>query len=131
MIGLSSTGLALARLAVAHTSGQMLSAVAAVGLALEIYETATTELLARVTTGPQRQDAYAAFGGWLVAAGAVAGLLAAALLPLGVRWLLTTDAATCLAAAFVAWWFLRRRPKIPSRPDRGRRDGGHRRYWSG
>jgi hypothetical protein len=106
--GLGATGMALAWLAIAHTPRQVLTAVAAVGLAFEIYEPATSELLARVTTGTQRQDAYAVLGAWLVAAGAIAGILAAALLPLGVRWLLVTDATSCIAAAAVAERFLPR-----------------------
>jgi hypothetical protein len=40
----------------------VLTAIAATGLAFEIYEPATSELLARVTTGAQRQDAYAVLG---------------------------------------------------------------------
>ncbi|SEN67621.1 hypothetical protein SAMN05660976_08052 [Nonomuraea pusilla] len=44
----------------------------------------------------------------LSAAGAAAGLLAAVLLPLGVRWLVAADALTCLVAAAVAVTFLPR-----------------------
>jgi hypothetical protein len=100
--GLAATGLALLALAVARTPWQILTAIAVTGLAFEIYEPATSELLARVTEGEWRRDAYALFGTALAAAGAISGLLAAVLLPYGVRWLLVADAATCLAAAMVA-----------------------------
>jgi hypothetical protein len=104
--GLGATGLALVALAVARTPAQLLTAITLTGLAFEIYEPATTELLARVTEGQRRQDAYALLGTSLVAAGAISGLLAAVLLPLGVRWLLAADATTCFAAALVASAFL-------------------------
>lgn len=102
VLGLTATGLALLALAVARTPWQVLTAIAVTGLAFEIYEPATSELLARVTEGEWRQDAYALLGTSLAAAGAISGLLAAVLLPYGVRWLLVADAATCLAAAMVA-----------------------------
>ncbi|WP_460346658.1 MFS transporter [Actinoallomurus acanthiterrae] len=98
-LGLSATGAALLVLAAARTPAQTLAATALVGLAFEIYEPASQELLARVTSGGQRQGAYALLGTSLAAAGAVGGLLAAILLPLGVRWLIVADALTCLAAA--------------------------------
>ncbi|WP_433334857.1 MFS transporter [Spirillospora sp. CA-294931] len=109
-LGLGATGCALAALAAARSPAQLLIAVALVGLAFEIYEPASQELFARVTTGVQRQDAYALLGTSLVAAGAAAGVLAAVLLPLGARWLMAVDAATCLAAAAVALAFLDREP---------------------
>ncbi len=100
--GLFATGAALLALALARTPAQTLACVVATGLAFEIYEPATNELLARVISGPERRHAYAVLGTSLTAAGAVSGLLAAALLPLGVRWLLAADAATCVAAGVVA-----------------------------
>ncbi|GAA4622101.1 hypothetical protein GCM10023196_012920 [Actinoallomurus vinaceus] len=98
-LGLSATGAALLVLAAARTPAQTLAATALVGLAFEIHEPASQELLARVTADGQRHNAYALLGTSLAAAGAVGGLLAAVLLPLGVRWLMVADAATCLAAA--------------------------------
>ena len=76
--GLTATGLALLTLAVARTPWQILAAIAATGLAFELYEPATSELLARATEGERRRDAYALLGASLTAAGAVSGLLAAA-----------------------------------------------------
>lgn len=100
--GLTATGLALLGLAAARTPVQVLAATAATGLAFEIYEPATSELLARITADEGRRDAYALLGTSLAAAGAVSGLLAAVLLPFGVHRLLLADAGTCLAAAAVA-----------------------------
>ena len=114
--GLGATGLTLLALAAARTPAQTLVAAGAAGLAFEIYEPATSELLARVTEGPRRRDAYALLGAALTVAGAVSGLLAAALLPLGVRWLLVADAVTCLAAATLALARLpARTPPSPAR----------------
>jgi MFS family permease len=114
--GLTATGLALLALAVARTPWQVLTAIAVTGLAFEIYEPATSELLARVTEGERRQDAYALLGTSLAAAGAISGLLAAVLLPFGVRWLLVADAVTCLAAAAVALtWLPRQYRAAPAR----------------
>lgn len=121
VLGLAATGSALVALAAARSPAQLLAAVALVGLAFEIYEPATQELLARVTSGRARDDAYSLLGTSLVAAGAVGGLLAAVLLPFGVRWLLVADAVTCLTAAVAARVFLdheapRRRPRERWRP---------------
>ncbi|MFL6057059.1 MAG: MFS transporter [Actinoallomurus sp.] len=82
-LGLAATGAALLVLAAARTPTQVVVAAGLVGLAFEIYEPATQELLARATSGGQRRTAYALLGSAVVAAGAVGGLLAAVLLPLG------------------------------------------------
>ncbi|QXJ22500.1 MFS transporter [Actinomadura graeca] len=107
VLGLASTGTALLLLAAAHGSARFLVAVALVGLAFELYEPATQEALARLTAPggdgrPGRAAVYNLLGTSLVASGAVAGLLAAVLLPIGVRWLVVVDAATCLSAAVLA-----------------------------
>ncbi|TDD50654.1 MFS transporter [Nonomuraea terrae] len=106
--GLAATGVALIVLALAHGPAQVLIAIALVGLAFELYEPAAQELLARASSGEQRHTTYAVMGVALSAAGAAGGLLAAVLLPLGVRWLVAADALTCLAAAAVAMAFLPR-----------------------
>lgn len=121
--GLTATGGALLVLAVARGPTQVLVAVALVGSAFEIYEPASQELLARLTGGEQRQDAYALLGVSLVTAGAVGGVLAAVLLPLGVRWLMVVDGATCVAAALVALMFLGREPARTPTPGQRERSG--------
>ncbi|GAA3508695.1 MFS family permease [Streptosporangium album] len=106
--GLAATGLALIALTLAQGPAQVLAAIALVGLAFELYEPASQELLARASSGEQRHATYAVMGVVLSAGGAAAGLLAAVLLPLGVRWLVAVDALTCLMAAAVAVVFLPR-----------------------
>ncbi|WP_396454842.1 MFS transporter, partial [Actinomadura sp.] len=110
VLGLASTGAALLLLAAARGDGQFLAAVALVGLAFEIYEPATQESLARV--GGRRSDLYGLLGTLAVAVGAIGGLLAAVLLPLGPRWLAVVDGLTCLLAAGVAVLFLARDPPV-------------------
>ncbi|WP_218001802.1 MFS transporter [Microtetraspora malaysiensis] len=107
-VGLAATGLSLIALALAQTPAQVLITIALVGFAFEIYEPATQELLARASSGERRHATYALLGVAVTAAGAAAGLLAAVLLPLGVRWLVIADALTCLAASAVAGVFLPR-----------------------
>ncbi|MFB4302660.1 MFS transporter [Actinomadura sp. NTSP31] len=109
-LGLAGAGAALLVLAAAHGPPQTLGAVALVGLAFEIYEPATQEALARAAPAGRQSDVYGVLGTSLVAAGAVGGLLAAVLLPLGARWLAVVDAATCLAAAALALAFLPHEP---------------------
>ncbi|MGW1678786.1 MFS transporter [Saccharopolyspora sp. NPDC002376] len=104
--GLAATGVSLLVLAAAQNPVQVVLAAALVGLAFEIYEPASQDLLARLTEGEQRQDAYALLGTFLVASGAVGGLLAALVLPLGVRWLMVVDGVTCVVAALVTLAFL-------------------------
>ncbi|MEV6159582.1 MFS transporter [Nonomuraea sp. NPDC052129] len=112
--GLAATGLALFTLVLAQGPAQVLIAIALVGLAFEVYEPPSQELLARASEGEQRHATFAVLGVALSAAGAAAGLLAAVLLPLGVRWLVAADALTCLVAAAVAVSFL---PRDDARSD--------------
>ncbi|WP_103964058.1 MFS transporter [Nonomuraea solani] len=106
--GLGATGVCLLALSAARTPEQILVTVALVGLAFEIYEPASQELVAQVAEGEQRGRLYAMLGAALVAAGAIAGVMASVLLPIGVRWLMVVDAATCLTASVVALAFLPR-----------------------
>ncbi|MFI7640423.1 MFS transporter [Nonomuraea sp. NPDC049400] len=119
--GLAATGLALIALALAQGPAQVLVAIALVGLAFELYEPACQELVARASSGEQRHTSYAVMGVALSAAGAAAGLVAAVLLPLGVRWLIAADALTCLLAAVVALAFLPRNDI----PQAGQRSESH------
>ncbi|MUN35453.1 MFS transporter [Actinomadura sp. NEAU-AAG5] len=102
VLGLTATGATMLLLAGARDPGWVLAAVALVGLAFEIYEPATQESLARLTDRHAQTDVYGFLGTSLVASGAVGGLLAALLLPLGARWLIVADGLTCLLAAGVA-----------------------------
>ncbi|WP_165495053.1 MFS transporter [Actinomadura roseirufa] len=124
VLGLTATGVALLALAAARGTAQITTATALAGLAFELYEPATQEALARHTDAARRDAVYGLLGTSLVAAGAAAGLLAAVLLPLGVRWLIVVDGATCLAAAGVAAAFTGRQPlRRRVRDDRWRPPG--------
>ncbi|RJL33179.1 MFS transporter [Bailinhaonella thermotolerans] len=116
-LGLASTGLALTALSLSWEPVPVLISVALLGLSFEIYEPATSELIAETAEGEVRQEVFGLLGASLVAAGAVAGVIAAVLLPVGVRWLVVVDAVTCFAAAAVAVLFL------PAGGPRARRSG--------
>jgi Major Facilitator Superfamily len=128
VIGLLGTGLAMAALAAADSPALVLVATGLVGLAFEIYEPASQELLARLTSGPLRRQVYGYLGTSLAAAGAIGGLVAAVLLPSGVRWLLVADAATCLAAAVLAVTFLGRDRPLDRDSRRGAGPSGRGRW---
>ncbi|MFD0684356.1 MFS transporter [Actinomadura fibrosa] len=119
VLGLAATGTSLLLLSAAEGSVPLLCAVVLVGLAFEIYEPATQEALAATTPSAAHGRVYNLLGTSLVAAGALAGLLAAVLLPLGVRGLIVADALTCFLAAAVAITLLdgtrARRPVPPGR----------------
>ncbi|MBW8485319.1 MFS transporter [Actinomadura parmotrematis] len=118
--GLAATGAAMLLLAAARGPAAIVGAAALVGLAFEIYEPATQEMLARTPDPAVRDRAYELLSALVVAAGAVAGLLAAVLLPLGVRWLMVMDAASCLVSAALAAALLPRTPPPEAEPARRR-----------
>lgn len=97
------TGCAVAQLGLAVAPDLAAAAVAAVllGLCFEVYEPPSQALLAEVTAPHARVTAYSALGAAIAAAGVVAGLLAAALAGVGLRWLFVADAATCLSCAVI------------------------------
>ena len=81
------------------------AAVVALGLAFEIYEPASQAMVADATDDAQRPVAFGLLAAAMAVAGMAAGLLAALLVGVGLRWLFVVDAATCLAcAALVGRW---------------------------
>jgi hypothetical protein len=111
--GLAATGISLLLLAGAKTAPATLTATTLTGLTFELYEPATAELLAKTTTPESRQTAYTFLGASLALSAAISGLLATALLPIGVHALIATDALTCLTAAALSAALLRTwRPTI-------------------
>ncbi|MGW1761148.1 MFS transporter [Streptomyces mirabilis] len=116
-LGLAATGTALILLLLAEGPVAKVGAAALVGSAFEIHEPITYEAFARACSGVERRRAYSLLGTVVLAAGAFAGLMATVLLPLGIRWLIIADAATCLAAAVVSWSRLPREQQAP-RPER-------------
>ena len=101
LVGL--TGTAAAQLCIAG-SGSMLQvtlSVVGLGLVFEIYEPPSQALIVDVTPADQRPVAYGLLGAAMAAAGMGAGLLAAVLSSVDLRYLFVADAATCLACACV------------------------------
>ncbi|KQX69440.1 MFS transporter [Angustibacter sp. Root456] len=99
--GLVGTAAAQLGIAAATTMPQAAVGVVGLGLAFEVYEPPSQALIADRTPREQHAAAYGLLGGTLAAAGMAAGLLAAVLAPLGLRWLFVADATSCLACAVV------------------------------
>lgn len=83
-------------LAVAHSIGSAFAAACLLGLAFEIYEPPSQALVAELVPPEERSRAYGRFGAALAVAAVGAGLLAALLAGLDLRWLFVADAVTCL-----------------------------------
>jgi len=100
-IALGLLGCALTQLALAAAPGLAAAAVAAValGLAFELYEPPSQALVADLTPPWLRPMAFGLLGAALAVAGMAAGLIAAAVGAVDLRWLFVVDAATCLACA--------------------------------
>jgi MFS family permease len=121
-IVLGLTGCAVGQLCLAGAPGLVAALAAAVflGLCFEVYEPPSQALLADLTPPRQRAAAYSALGAAMAASGVMAGLLAALLLGIGMRWLFVADAVTSLACAVVVRFALPGRAGIPvSRPGSG------------
>lgn len=101
VIGLTGTAIAQLSVAASQTLTQAAVAVVALGLAFEVYEPPSQSLIADVTPADQRPVAYGLVAAAMAAAGMGAGLLAALLATVDLRWLFVADAATCLACAGV------------------------------
>ncbi len=103
--GLLATAAAQLALASAPSVGFAAAAVVALGLAFEIYEPASQAMVADATDDAQRPVAYGLLAAAMSVAGMAAGLLAALLVGVGLRWLFVADAATCVGcAAIVGRW---------------------------
>lgn len=102
-IGLGLIGCAAAQLLIAASTTLVGAVVGVVllGLAFELYEPPSQALVADLTDAASRPVAFGLLSAALAGAGAVAGLLAAWLAGVGLRWLLVADAASCLVC-FVA-----------------------------
>jgi MFS family permease len=97
--GLLATAAAQLALSAAPSLGYAAVAVVALGLAFEIYEPASQAMVADATDDAQRPVAYGLLAAAMSVAGMAAGLLAALLAGVGLRWLFVVDAATCLGCA--------------------------------
>ena len=101
LVGLIGTAAAQLAIAGAQTLGQAAVAVGALGLAFEVYEPACQSMIADATPADLHPRAFGLLAAALAAAGVGAGLLAAAIGGLDLRWLFVIDAATGLACALV------------------------------
>ena len=102
-ICLGLVGCAAAQVIVA-ASTTLIGAVVGVvllGLAFELYEPPSQALVADLTDEDSRPVAFGLLSAALAGAGAAAGLLAAWVAGVGLRWLLVADAVSCLLCAVV------------------------------
>ena len=99
LVGL--VGCAAAQLVIAAAPGATWALVGAVllGLAYEVIEPPSQALVSDLVPEEARAFAHSALNASLALAGVLAGLVAAAVSGLGLRWLFVVDAATCLACA--------------------------------
>ena len=95
-------------------------AVVLLGLAFEVYEPPSQSLVADATSPEDRPVAFGLLVAALAAAGMGAGLLAALLAGIDLRWLFVADAVTCLACAAIVWWRLPARTVAPAGSGRPR-----------
>ncbi|KRF42615.1 hypothetical protein ASH01_17525 [Terrabacter sp. Soil811] len=116
LLGLVACAAAQLVIAGAPTLAWALVGAVLLGLAYEIVEPPTQALVSDLVPEQSRAFAYSALNASLAVAGILAGLVAAAVSGLGLRWLFVVDAATCLAcAALVA-----HRIPSPATPATGR-----------
>ncbi|GAA2740099.1 hypothetical protein GCM10009868_00900 [Terrabacter aerolatus] len=115
---LGLVGCAVAQLAIAATPtvGGALVGATLLGLAYEIVEPPTQALVTELVGEEELAFAYSALNASLAVAGVAAGLVAAAVAGLGLRWLFVVDAATCMACAVLV--------AACVRPARAARPGG-------
>ncbi|MBM7784758.1 MFS transporter [Tenggerimyces flavus] len=99
VLGLTGCAVAQAWIALSSSLWSAVLATALLGLVFEIYEPPSQAMIADVTEPDRRPAAYGLYSAALAAAGVLAGLLAAAISHVDLRWLFVADAFTCLACA--------------------------------
>ncbi|MEV5964089.1 MFS transporter [Kribbella sp. NPDC051952] len=99
VIGLTGCAVAQSWIAASQVLWSAVLATVLLGLVFEIYEPPSQAMIADVTEPGQRPAAYGLYSAALAAAGVLAGLLAAAISHVDLRWLFVADALTCLACA--------------------------------
>ena len=99
--GLTLTAVAQLGVAGAPNLWSAAAAVVVLGLAFEIYEPPSQALVADVVPAGSQAAAYGLLSASLAVAGVAAGLLAAAVGAVDVRYLFLIDAATCVAGALL------------------------------
>lgn len=111
VLGLVGCAAAQLGIAAAPSVPAVVVAVVVLGLSFEVYEPPSQAVIADVVAPNQRTAAYGLLGAALAGAGMLAGLLAAVLTTLDLRWLFVTDAATCLLCALVVRLVLPTQPR--------------------
>lgn len=101
LLGLVGCAVALLAFAASPTLLTAAASVTLLGLVFELYEPPSQAIIADLCPPGQRPRAYSLLGTALAVAGVAAGVLAAALAAVDLRWLLVADAVSCLAAAVV------------------------------
>lgn len=101
LLGLVGCAVALLAFAGSPTLLAAAASITLLGLCFELYEPPSQAIVADLCPPEQRPRAFSLLGTALAVAGVAAGLLAAALAAVDLRWLLVADAASCLAAAGV------------------------------
>jgi len=99
VLGLAGCAVAQTWIALSHALWSAVLATVLLGLAFEIYEPPSQAMIADVTGPSDRPAAYGLYSAALAAAGVLAGLLAAAISHVDLRWLFVADAVTCVACA--------------------------------
>ncbi|TDW91610.1 MFS transporter [Kribbella sp. VKM Ac-2566] len=99
VLGLAGCAIAQLWIALSHSLWSAVLATILLGLVFEIYEPPSQAMIADVTEPDDRPAAYGLYSAALAAAGVLAGLLAAAISNVDLRWLFVADAITCLSCA--------------------------------
>jgi MFS family permease len=99
VLGLTGCAVAQTWIALSHALWSAVLATLLLGLVFEIYEPPSQAMIADVTSPSDRPAAYGLYSAALAAAGVLAGLLAAAISHVDLRWLFVADAITCLSCA--------------------------------
>lgn len=116
VLGLAGCAVAQLGIAAAWSLGAAAGFAVLLGLAFELYEPPSQAVIADAVGPADRVRAFGLLNAALAAGGAGAGLLAATLGRIDLRYLFVADALTCLACAAIVL------PGLP--PDHPRRAGG-------
>lgn len=117
-LGLGGCAASQLLIAASPTLAGAVVGVIVLGLSFELYEPPSQALVADLTSDASRPLAFGLLSASLSVAGAAAGLLAAWLAGVGLRWLLVADATSCLACGIVVVAVVRPRLRSEAPPSR-------------
>ncbi|RAG81108.1 MFS transporter [Streptacidiphilus pinicola] len=101
VLGLCACAVAQTAIAASRSLGWAIAGAVLLGLAFELYEPPSQAIIGESVPPHQRVRAFSLFSAALAVGGMGAGLLAALLGRVDLRWLFVVDAASCLACALV------------------------------